>query len=202
MRTFGADDLAEVAMLLDVGQVVALPTDTVYGLGARPDDVRGVEAIFRMKGRPASLALPILAASLDDAISLVGTLPSAALELARAFWPGPVTLVVEAPERLAHQVRSESATVGLRVPDLELTRQLLARSGPLAVTSANRHGDAPCTSAEEVRRCFARPPRPSGVLDGGISASVASTVVAVRGSTIEILRPGALSEEELRAALR
>jgi tRNA threonylcarbamoyl adenosine modification protein (Sua5/YciO/YrdC/YwlC family) len=201
MRTFGIHDLDEMAALLKEGHVVALPTDTVYGLAARPDQARGIEAIYRLKGRPASLALPILAATLDDVLGLVGRLPSVAVTLARAFWPGALTLVVDASPALARQVCSSEDTVGFRVPDLALARRLLARSGPLAVTSANRHGEEPCTSAADVRACFSRPPQPSGVLDGGAAAGEPSTIVAVRGQGIEILRQGALSEGELRAAL-
>jgi tRNA A37 threonylcarbamoyladenosine synthetase subunit TsaC/SUA5/YrdC len=121
--------------------------------------------------------------------------------LARAFWPGALTLVVDAPPALARQVCSETDTVGLRVPGLSLTRRLLARSGPLAVTSANVHGAEPCTSAAEVRSAFARPPEPIGVLDGGPSSTLPSSVVAVHGTQIEIIRAGMISETEIRAAL-
>jgi tRNA threonylcarbamoyl adenosine modification protein (Sua5/YciO/YrdC/YwlC family) len=201
VRTFGEHDLDELASLLRRSHVAAIPTDTVYGLAAAPSSARAVEAIYRLKGRPSSLALPVLAATLDDVLALLGQLPPVAVTLARQFWPGALTLVVDAPAELARMVGSETDTIGLRVPALELTRRLLARSGPLAVTSANIHGEPPCTSAAGVRAAFSGAPELVGVLDGGPSATTPSTVVAVRGELIEVLRPGAIADEDLRAAL-
>jgi len=201
VRTFGEHDLDELSALLGAGHVAAIPTDTVYGLAARPDQPRAVEAVYRLKGRPSALALPVLAATLDDVLGLLGQLPPVAVVLARRFWPGALTLVVDAPAELARRVGSQDDTIGLRVPALAVTRRLLARSGPLAVTSANLHGEAPCTDAAQVRAAFGSSPEPIGVLDGGPSSTEPSTVVAVRGGEIEILRAGAIRAEEIAAAL-
>ena len=109
--------------------------------------------------------------------------------------------MLPAPVELAEQVGSADGTVGLRVPGLELTRRLLARSGPLAVTSANHHGEPACISAAEVRATFSGPPEPVGVLDGGPSGTEPSTIVALRGSELELLRLGAIPEAALLEAL-
>jgi tRNA threonylcarbamoyl adenosine modification protein (Sua5/YciO/YrdC/YwlC family) len=201
MRTFSEHDLDELASELRRGRVAVIPTDTVYGLAAVPTDAEAVDAIYRLKGRPAEMPLPVLAADLDDVLSLLGHLPPPAVTLARAFWPGALTLVVPAPAELAAAVGSTDGTVGVRVPALGVTRRLLARSGPLAVTSANRHGEPPCQSPADARATFFDGPEPFGVLDGGPSSEVPSSVVKITGEDIAILRHGAVPEAELRKAL-
>ena len=201
MRTFTEHDLDDLAAKLRSGGVAAIPTDTVYGLAARPDHPEAIEAIFRLKARPDSLALPVLAATLDDVLRLLGEMSPTAVTLARRFWPGALTLVLPAPSELARQVGAHDGTVGLRVPALGLTRRLLARSGPLAATSANLHGQPACRSAVEVRAAFSGQPELTGVLDGGPSGTEPSTIVAVRDGEVDLLRSGAIPELELRAAL-
>ena len=136
MRTFSEHDLDELASELRSGRVAIIPTDTVYGLAAVLDQPSGIEAIYALKGRPGQMPLPVLAADLDAVLSLLGQLPPAAVVLARHFWPGALTLVVPAPAALAAAAGSQDGTVGVRVPALGVARRLLARSGPLAVTSA------------------------------------------------------------------
>jgi L-threonylcarbamoyladenylate synthase len=206
MRTYTEHDLEELAAELRRGRVAAIPTDTVYGLAAVPSQPAAIEAIYVLKGRPAELPLPILAADLDAVLALLGQLPPAAVVLARACWPGALTLVVPAPAPLAAAVGSTDATVGVRVPDHALVRRLLARSGTLAVTSANRHGEPPCLSATQVRATFVEGPEPVGVLaepDSAPEASsaVPSTVVAVRPEGLEVLREGTLRAAALRRLL-
>jgi len=201
MRTFGSHELDELAATLERGHVAAIPTDTVYGLAARPDRPLAVEMIYSLKGRPPGLALPLLAADLDDVLSLLGQLPPPAVLLARRFWPGALTLVVPAPASLARSVGSADDTVGVRVPALGLTRRLLARSGPLAVTSANRHGEPPCTNPQSVRAVFGDAAEPSGVLDGGESEAAPSTVARIDDGELRILRHGAVAEDRLRSCL-
>lgn len=201
MRIFTEHDLDELASELRRGRVAVIPTDTVYGLAAVPSDHEAIDAIYRLKGRPAEMPLPVLAADLDDVLSLLGQLPPAAVTLARAFWPGALTLVVPAPDALAQAVGSPDGTVGVRVPALGVARRLLARSGPLAVTSANRHGEPPCQSPAEAQATFIDGPEPFGVLDGGPSSEVPSSVVKITEEGIEILRHGAVPEAEIRTAL-
>lgn len=201
MRTFREHDLDELASELRRGRVAVIPTDTVYGLAGVPSNPEAIDAIYRLKGRPAEMPLPVLAADVDDVLSLLGHLPPKAVMLARAFWPGALTLVVPAPSALAEAVGSTDRTVGVRVPAHGVVRRLLARSGPLAVTSANRHGAPPCQSATEARATFVDGPEPFAVLDGGSSADVPSSVVKITEEGIEILRHGAVPDAELTKAL-
>ena len=201
MRIFGPHDLDEMAALARSGHVLAIPTDTVYGLGARPDQSDAVEMIYALKGRPAGLALPLLAADFDDVLSLLGELPPKAVVLARAFWPGPLTLVVPASDELARSVGAVDGTVGIRVPALGVTRRLLARSGPLAVTSANLHGEPPCKTSGEVRAVFGAHLEPIGVLESDGQVAPPSTIASVAGEVISIIREGSIGLAELTAAL-
>ena len=121
--------------------------------------------------------------------------------LAAAFWPGALTIVVSAPARIAALVRSDTHAVGFRVPDDELLGRLLEKSGPLAVTSANEHGLAPCTSAREVLEHFSGREHFAGVLDGGERHGVVSTVLDISKSAWQVLREGAVPLEVLLAYL-
>jgi len=201
MRIFSSHELDELSSLLGKGHVVALPTDTVYGLAARPDKDNAIEMVYSLKGRPASMVLPLLAADLDDVLSLLGELPPRAVALAKAFWPGALTMVVPAPRDLAASVGGHDGTVGIRVPALGVVRRLLARSGPLAVTSANRHGEAPCMTAREVLDVFGTSFEPVGVLEGPSGSGISSTVVRIDDAGISLLREGSLSEVALHDVL-
>src|SRR4051812_14466777 len=121
------DALVQATTTLRGGDAIVLPTDTVYGLGALPAHL---DLLFALKGRPANVPVAVLVASLDQARSLV-RVTAAAERLAAAFWPGPLTMVLPTLDG--------GSTVGVRCPDLEFVRALVAEVGPLAVTSANRH---------------------------------------------------------------
>ena len=184
------------------GAVVALPTDTVYGVAAsiRFPDV--VETLFALKRRPMSSALPVLVASLAAVREIATDWPAAADHLARAFWPGALTLVVGADAELCELVHAPGTRVGLRVPDDAVLREILATTGPLAVTSANEHGAPPCTRAAEVLVAFATSPTLIGVLDGGARDAAVSTVVEVTANGWRVLREGAISGAEIQSAFR
>jgi L-threonylcarbamoyladenylate synthase len=123
------------------GELVVLPTDTVYGLGSRPDDPRATDRLFDVKRRPRGLELPVLAPSADVAWS-VARRDDRAEDIARAAWPGPVTLVLpRAPASAGWRLGGNGDTVGIRVPRHPLALALLERTGPLAVTSANISGE-------------------------------------------------------------
>ena len=197
MIVLGRRGVHKAASLLRHGGVVAIPTDTVYGLAARLDRPEALEKIFAVKGRPASLALPVLAASVDQVVELVGSLPEVAIELSDLWWPGGLTMVVPAPPDLAAKVGSATNTVGVRVPSHPLAIKLLAKTGPLAVTSANRHGEEPCTSAAAVVDAFGDSGEVCAVLDGGPSSATASTVVAVDDDAMTPIRDGVISADLL-----
>lgn len=189
------------ARLLDEGDVVALPTDTVYGLAASLSHPSAVTALFEMKRRPSAVALPVLVDSLDQITRLGVTWPDTASALSRAFWPGPLTIVVPVPEILARRVGSTSDTVGFRLPDDQLLRGIIARSGPLVVTSANEHGEPPCQRVAEVLNVFGGRDELAGVVDGGTRAGEVSTVVDVSETPWRLVREGALSHAALAAVL-
>ena len=191
----------EAVRLLRTGGVVAVPTDTVYGVAASVAHPMAVANLFAMKHRPTSMALPVLIDSFAAIELLEVTWPENARRLSEAFWPGALTIVVSAPRDLARLVGSTTDTVGFRVPNDELLVAVLRESGPLAVTSANEHGETPCQRADQVLRTFADLRVVNGVLDGGERAGDVSTVIEVRGSSWRILREGAISAGEVARVL-
>lgn len=184
-----------------------MPTETVYGVACDARSESAVQRIFALKGRPESNPLPVLVAGVDDARSLVSRWPDAAQRLADAFWPGPLTIVLPRAADLAPSVTAGRPTVALRCPDHPLALALAcAFEGPLALTSANRSGAAPATSAGEVAAFLRDAGAPDVlVLDAGPTAvGRPSTVIRIDPASedIEVLRPGALSEDDLLAALQ
>jgi len=193
----GAQAAAEV---LGGGGVIVVPTDTVYGLAARPADADAVQAVFRAKGRPEGIQLPVLAASLEQVRALGVDVTPAALALARWWWPGPLTMAFgfdarsERPAWLAG--RDE---VAVRIPDHDFLRALLARTGVLVVTSANPHGAPTPRTALDVAASLG--PSVDLVVDGGGLHDVPSTLVNVRGTEPVVEREGAISRAEVADAL-
>ena len=166
---------------LDRGQVVAIPTDTVYGLAARMDRPEARERIYELKRRPSGLELPVLVADADQAWGLALAVPAAAHRLADRFWPGALTIIVPA---------EGGGTVGLRVPANDLVVELCRACGPLATTSANLHGEPPLTTAIAVANAFGGDLL---VVDGGTCDGAASTVVDCTVDPPALLREGAIS---------
>jgi tRNA threonylcarbamoyl adenosine modification protein (Sua5/YciO/YrdC/YwlC family) len=192
MRIFSDADLEEVARCLDDGAVVGIPTDTVYGLAASLNVPDAVRSLFTVKGRPETVPLPVLADSLSTVEECVGELDSNSRILATAYWPGPLTIIVPGPQVLCELVGSTAGTLGVRVPNMATIHRLLIRTGPLAVTSANLHGDDPCTTASAVADLFDSAVI-AGVLDGGVCANLPSSVVEVVEGKPQIRRVGTVS---------
>jgi len=183
--------LDAAAVALRAGEVVAIPTDTVYGLAVDPTRRGATDALFSLKLRPDSLDLPVLVASIDQAEFLAGPvgLPAPARRLAHAFWPGPLTIVVPRRDGLDWALGAHGDTIGLRLPDHPVARALCEEFCALATTSANVHGEPPCTDAPAVARAFGST---MVVVDGGRCDGAPSTVVSVLGNTLECLREGAV----------
>src|SRR3569623_2223881 len=192
--------LAQFADLLRAGEVVAFPTETVYGLGADATNSDAVLKIYETKGRPRFNPLIVHVADLEMARGLVDVSPLAE-RLAR-FWPGPLALVLKKrPDSgLSDNVTAGLETVGIRIPNHPLALELIRATGrPLAAPSATPSGKLSPTTADQVRRAFHDRVR---VLDGGPSqAGVVSTILAVTGDTITQLRAGALPRDEIETAL-
>lgn len=172
------------------GRIVGVPTDTVYGIAADPFLEAAVEALFAAKGRPAVKPIPILAADLEQAMR-VGVLDEAAADAAAAHWPGALTLVVPRAEGLPDWIGDPAAgSVGVRVPDHPAALALLAVAGPLAVTSANRSGEAAAGDHHAARATLGD--AVAVYIEGSGGGGAASTVVDLTGPNARILRPGPL----------
>jgi len=196
----GTDDLTPLLEALRNGLVVGVPTDTVYGLAARLEP-EAVDRVFAAKGRPPALALPVLVGSLDQLSLVASSFPAAAQALAEALWPGPLTLVIRARRRVGALVGGSGRTVGVRWPAFPLVEQLCLEAGPLAVTSANRHGEPPLTTADAVRVAFSSE-QVAVVADGGRCEGTPSTVVDCTGRAPTCLREGAVPWEAIERSLR
>jgi len=197
--------LALAVGALRAGAVVAIPTDTVYGLAADPWQPHAVGRLFSLKERPSEVALPVLVAGREQASSVVGPLDGAAGLLADRYWPGPLTLVV--PRRRGFTADlggppSARHTVGVRWPDHPVVEALCRELGPMAVTSANRHGGPPATRAETVAEVFAGEHELTVILDGGLCEGTPSTVVECTGKALRCLRRGAIPWSDLREGAR
>jgi L-threonylcarbamoyladenylate synthase len=194
-------DVATAAALLRAGELVAFPTETVYGLGADALNAQAVAAIFAAKGRPMDNPLIAHVAAVGEARALACAWPAAAELLARAFWPGPMTLVVPAAAHIPREVTAGLDTVAIRLPAHAVARALIRATGrPLAAPSANRSGRPSPTRAEHVLEDLGG--RIAGVLDGGpCGVGLESTVLDLSGAVPTILRPGAVTREMLAQAL-
>ena len=185
----------QAAEALTAGDIVGVPTDTVYGLAADPFHTGASDRLFALKRRPRSIELPVLVGSEEEALSLTIAVPPAARRLMASYWPGALTLVLPRRPDLNADLGDDDATVGLRCPGHPVPRALCDAVGPLATTSANRHGDPPATTASEVASAFG-----AGValiLDAGVCNRTASTVIDCTGQEPRLLREGQLPWAEL-----
>jgi tRNA threonylcarbamoyl adenosine modification protein (Sua5/YciO/YrdC/YwlC family) len=182
------------------GLIVAVPTDTVYGLAATLEQPEAVARLFRLKQRPTSVALPVLVEA-RAAIDVLGvTWPANAARLSDRFWPGALTVVVAVDAQLARSVGG-IGSIGFRIPRDEVLLRVLDECGPLAVSSANEHGEPPCQSVEQVLAALGANELLSAVLDGGVRRGAVSTVVEIAEDSWRILRDGSISAEEIEHAL-
>jgi len=195
------EPVAYAAGFIRRGQVVGIPTDTFYGLAADPFNLSAVEQIYRVKGRPETRALPILVRSLEQAVDLAGDIPHGFVQLAEKFWPGALTIVVEATRRLPLKVTGHTGRVALRMPNAPIVWALIqAFGGPITGTSANLSGQPSSTNAELLAAQLGD--RLPLILDGGETGAVlASTIVDVRDSGWRIIREGRVTEAEIRAVM-
>jgi L-threonylcarbamoyladenylate synthase len=184
------------------GDVVAIPTDTFYGLCADPFNLAAIERVFQIKGRPENRALPILVDSIEQAVGLARDVPDAFLTLAQKFWPGALTIVVEATHRLPLKVTGNSGRVALRWADSRIATALIgAVAGPVTGTSANLSGRPSCSNAAALAEQLGD--RLPLILDSGdTNGTLASTIVRIDGEQWSIVREGALPNSVIDAALR
>ncbi len=194
-------DIEKAAEVLRAGGLVALPTETVYGLGANAEDPAAVAQIFQAKGRPPTHPLIVHIGGADQLDEWVEEVPATARLLAEHFWPGPLTLVLRRGRRVPLEATGGLETVAVRVPDHPVALALLAAfGGGITAPSANRFGSVSPTTADHVRAELGD--AVGFVLDGGpCGVGVESTIVDVTGDVPGILRPGGVTREDLEAVL-
>lgn len=201
----GTEDEREAAIgaasiAVQQGHLVVLPTDTVYGLGADAFDPVAVRSLLEAKGRGREMPPPVLVSSASTIDALASSVPGYARALVDAFWPGPLTLVCRQQSSLQWDLGDTRGTVAIRMPDHDIARELLERTGPLAVSSANLTGMPAATDAEQARQMLGE--HVEVIVDAGESpGGLASTIVDVTGAQGRVLRRGALSIEDLNAVL-
>jgi L-threonylcarbamoyladenylate synthase len=186
---------------LEAGLVVVIPTDTVYGLVVDPRRPGATARLFAVKERPTDVALPVLAADADAAFALAGEVPASARALAARFWPGGLTLVVPRRDGLELDLGGrDDDTIGVRVPDSDLVREIARRVGPLAATSANLHGRiTPDTADGVIEQLEGGDADVAVVIDGGRCGGQPSTVVACVAGGVTVLRDGCVPAAEVLA---
>ncbi len=188
--------LGAAAQALTAGQIVALPTDTVYGLAADPFHTGAADRVFALKRRPREVSLPVLVSGVEQALELAEDVPAAGRRLMEAFWPGPLTIVLPRRAALAADLGSDEATIGIRCPDHPIPLALCRRVGPLATTSANLHGQPTPPTAAGLVDLFGE--AVAIVLDAGPCVGTPSTVVDCAGEEAKLLREGGLPWADAR----
>jgi L-threonylcarbamoyladenylate synthase len=203
--TTGTDEereeaVAAASLAVQRGDLVVIPTDTVYGIGADAFDKDAVKALLAAKGRGREMPPPVLVSAKTTVDALTTSVPGYARALIDAFWPGPLTLVCTQQPSLQWDLGDTRGTVAVRMPDHEVTLAVLERTGPLAVSSANKTGRPAATDAEQAIAMLGEDV--AVVVDAGTSpGGEASTIVDVTGSQGRVLRRGALSLEALNEVL-
>lgn len=197
-KKFKEEDLAPAAVAIQSGRVVAFPTDTFYGLAADPFNLSAVERVYLIKGRPRSKPLLLLLDEMDQVRMLTSEIPDSFEEVVKKFWPGPLTVVLRASDRLPLKVTGGTGNIGLRLPDSRLARALIRHSGvPLTATSANLSTLPSCVNASQVLGQIGG--RVDMIIDAGtMGATRPSTVVDMTGPTLQIIREGAIASEKLK----
>ena len=193
-----ADEAAEI---IKNGGLVAVPTETVYGLAGNGLDEEAVKQIYEVKGRPQVKPLSLMVPGAEAMEQYCDDVPQGARLLAQRFWPGPLTIVLKAKDHIPSIVLAGGDTVGLRCPDHPMTLELLKKAGvPFAAPSANPSGEESPKTAQKVQDYFAG--RIGGIIDGGeCSIGLESTIISMAQKPYRILRQGALAEKEIASAL-
>ncbi len=195
------EEAVEAATLaVQRGELVVLPTDTVYGIGADAFDPAAVRALLLAKGRGREMPPPVLVSAATTLDALATRVPGYARALVEEFWPGPLTVVCHQQTSLQWDLGDTRGTVAVRMPDHDVAREILERTGPLAVSSANKTGLPAATDADQAEQMLGDDV--AVVVDAGEApGGEASTIVDCTGSQGRVLRLGALSLEQLNAVL-
>jgi tRNA threonylcarbamoyl adenosine modification protein (Sua5/YciO/YrdC/YwlC family) len=192
------DSLDSAERVLRAGEVLGIPTDTVYGVAVDPFHPGATDRLFAVKRRPRDVELPVLVADAAQARLVATGISDAVEQLMARFWPGALTIVLARVPDVDMDLGDNAVTVGVRCPDHDAVRDLCRRVGPLATTSANLHGQPTATTAAEVDTLLG----PSGVvIDGGTCAGAPSTVIDCTGPEPTLLREGRIPWTDITARL-
>jgi L-threonylcarbamoyladenylate synthase len=195
------DAIQEAAMWILEGGVVAIPTDTLYGLACDPFRSDAVARLFAVKGRAGDQALPLIAADAAQISRHLCDLPPLGLRLAQRYWPGPLTLIVAAPPALVRDVTGGTGTVGVRVPADDVARAIAAAAGrPITATSANISGEPATPDPDAVERTLGD--RIDLLIDTGATpGGAASTIVDLTSAEPRLVRAGAISWDDIQTEI-
>jgi L-threonylcarbamoyladenylate synthase len=189
--------LDEAAAAVRRGELVVVPTDTVYGVAADAFSPAAIDNLLAAKGRDRSMPVPVLVSSPQMVDALVDQMPDLAQQLAAKFWPGALTLVLRHTSHLVWDLGESRGTVAVRMPDNDIAQDLIARTGPLGVSSANRSGHAAATTMMDARLQLGA--AVAVYLDGGPSTvAIASSIVDLTGEHPRLLRAGAIEIDAIR----
>lgn len=188
----------KIKKAIDKGFLVVYPTDTLYALGAHVFDEKAVHQVFSLKNRPFSIPLPIAVSSVNM-LKEIAVLTPLAIMLADHFLPGPLTLILE-NRSVPELVTANKKTIAVRIPDDPIALNLLGKTGPLTVTSANIHDQQTPTTISEIRNVF-KSESVAVYIDGGERKGLPSTIVKVTSETPVILRKGTISSDEIDAVV-
>ena len=192
--------MEKIKQELEKGGAVVLPTETVYGLFAKALDKKAVNLVYQLKRRPRDKALNLNVAHLDDILNFSKNQPPYLQKLVDSFLPGPLTIILEANDKVPYWVNSDLTTVGFRMPSHPVTLELIREFGPLIGPSANISGHTSGVSFKEVLKDFGR--EVLGIEDDAFLTGQDSTIIDLSGSKVKILRQGSIKQEDILAKIR
>lgn len=191
--------MEKIKQELEKGRAVVLPTETVYGLFAKALDEKAVDHVYQLKRRPRDKALNLNVASLDDILNFSNNQPTYLQQLVESFLPGPLTIILEANDKVPYWVNSDLTTVGFRMPSHPVTLDLIREFGPLIGPSANISGQASGVSFKEILKDFDQVVL--GLEDDAFLTGQDSTILDLSGGKVKILRQGAITREDILAKI-
>lgn len=199
MKIFKQIEIEELANIINSDGVLAIPTDTVYGLCAKMNSKKARDNLMRVKNRPSDKALPIMCADLEQ-IKSIAKVDEKEEKIIKAFMPGPITLIMQKSSDLPEYINQGSSEIGVRMATSETIKKLINKVGcPICVTSANLSGEPVCESIEEIQNKFLNI---DGVIEGQVSYGKASTIVDCTSDEIKIIREGPISLEEILSVIK
>ena len=192
------DMFGDAVAALKRGEVIVLPTETLYGLGADALNFAAVEKVFQLKGRDPNNPIPVLVADQEMLLKVIANVPPAAITLMKGFWPGPLTLVLPARQGIPAPLLNATGGIGVRISSQPIATELVKALGrPLTATSANPSGQIPARTLEEAKKYFAGHIE-TFVDNGELTSKTGSTVAEISGDRIRVIRAGEISNSELQ----